>query len=62
MSSVTEQMLIHVQEFNVRLDGTDQLIQEINRDILQRLIEIQDKLDLLEFRLNEFRLKDKGYE
>jgi len=62
MSSVTEQMLIHVQEFNVRLDGTDQLIQEINRDILQRLIEIQDTLDLLEFRLNEFRLKDKGYE
>lgn len=57
MSSVTEQMLIHAQEFNVRLDETERLIHEINQEMSKKLEDIQDKLDLL-----EFRLKEKGYE
>ena len=57
MSSVTEQMLIHAQEFNVRLDETERLIHEINQEMSKKLEYIQDKLDLL-----EFRLKEKGYE
>ena len=57
MSSVTEQMLIHAQEFNVRLDETERLIQEIHREVMKKLLDIQDKIDML-----EFRLKEKGYE
>ena len=53
MSSVTEQMLIHAQEFNVRLDSTEQLIHEIHREVMQKLLEIQDRLDLLELRIRE---------
>ena len=57
MSSVTEQMLIHAQEFNVRLDSTEKLIQDIHSEVIEKLIDLQDKLDLL-----EFRLKERGYE
>ena len=57
MSSVTEQMLIHAQEFNVRLDRTEKLMHEIHQEVTKRLIDLQDKVDLL-----EFRLKEKGYE
>ena len=53
MSSVTEQMLIHAQEFNVRLDITEKLMTEIHQEIMQKLLDIQDKVDLIEFRLKE---------
>ena len=51
MSSVTEQMLIHAQEFNVRLDSTEQLITSIHEEIVQKLMVISDTLDLIDFRL-----------
>ena len=57
MSSVTEQMLIHAQEFNVRLDSTEKLMHEIHQEVTKRLVDLQDKIDML-----EFRLKEKGYE
>ena len=49
MSSVTEQMLIHAQEFNVRLDSTEQLITSIHEEIVQKLMVISDTLDLIDF-------------
>jgi len=57
MSGVTEQMLIHAQEFNVRLDSTERLIHEIHSEVIAKLIDLQDKLDVL-----EFRLRERGYE
>jgi len=56
MSGVTEQMLIHTQEFNIRLDSTERLMHETHQEVMQKLIDIQDKIDLL-----EFRLKEKNY-
>jgi len=53
MSSVTEQMLIHAQEFNTRLDSTEQLMREIKQEVLARLIEILDKVDLVEFMIKD---------
>ena len=53
MSSVTEQMLIHAQEFNVRLDRTEDLIHQIHEEVIRKLIGIQDVMDLIDFRLKE---------
>ena len=60
MSGVTEQMLIHAQDFTVRLDSTEQLIQEIHKEVMGKLFDIQDRLDMQEFLLRELdaRLKD----
>lgn len=49
MSSVTEQMLIHAQEFNTRLDATEQLMQDVRQEVNSRLIELVDKVDYLEY-------------
>ena len=57
MSSVTEQMLIHAQEFTMRLHETENLMHSIHKEIMKTLIEMQDKIDLL-----EFLLKDRKYE
>ena len=53
MSSVTEQMLIHAQEFNTRLDGTEQLIHAIHREVMQKLFDLQDRIDMIEFLARE---------
>ena len=53
MSGVTEQMLIHAQEFNTRLDGTEQLILEMRQEVLTRLIELLDKVELIEFMIKD---------
>mgnify|MGYP003655124037 CR=1 FL=1 len=62
MSSVTEQMLIHAQEFNVRLDSTEQLIQEIHKEIMSKLFDLQDRLDMQEFLLRELQARMKDTE
>jgi|TARA_R110000824_G_scaffold175296_1_gene353662 hypothetical protein len=49
VSSVTEQMLIHAQEFNTRLDATEQLMQDVRQEVNSRLIELVDKVDYLEY-------------
>ena len=51
MSGVTEQMLLHAQEFNTRLDITEKLMHEIHQEVMQKLVDLQDKIDLVEFRL-----------
>lgn len=53
MSSVTEQMLIHAQEFTMRLDATERLMHDIHQEVMKKLLDIQDKIDLVEFRLKE---------
>ena len=53
MSGVTEQMLLHAQEFNTRLDITEKLMHEIHQEVMQKLVDLQDKIDLVEFRLND---------
>ena len=53
MSGVTEQMLIHAQEFNTRLDGTEELILDLRQEVMSRLLEILDKVELIEFMLKD---------
>ena len=55
MSGVTEQMLIHAQEFDTRLDSTEQLLQDIRQEVLTRLLEILDKVELIEFMIKDRR-------
>tara|TARA_R110002020_G_scaffold248982_3_gene462934 strand:- start:1603 stop:1779 length:177 start_codon:yes stop_codon:yes gene_type:complete len=58
MSGVTEQMLIHAQEFNTRLDGTEQLILDMRQELLTRLIELFDKVELIEFMIKDRSLNE----
>ncbi len=53
MSSVTEQMLIHAQEFNTRLDITEKLMHEIHQEVMQKLLDIQDRIEVIEIKLKE---------
>ena len=53
MSGVTEQMLIHAQEFNTRLDGTEELILDLSQEVMSRLLEILDKVELIEFMIKD---------
>jgi len=53
MSGVTEQMLIHAQEFNTRLDGTEELILDLRQEVMSRLLEILDKVELIEFMIKD---------
>ena len=55
---VTEQMLIHAQEFNTRLDATEQLIVDMRQEVLTRLIELLDKVELIEFMIKDRSLND----
>ena len=53
MSGVTEQMLIHAQEFNTRLDGTEELILDLRQEVMSLLLEILDKVELIEFMIKD---------
>ena len=53
MSGVTEQMLIHAQEFNTRLDGTEELILDLRQEVMSRLLEILDKVELIDFMIKD---------
>ena len=56
--SVTEQMLIHAQEFNTRIDSVELLVKEQTRKIDSLLLDLKDKLDLLEVLMLERRYHD----
>ena len=56
--SVTEQMLIHAQEFNTRIDSVEVLVKEQTRKIDSLLLDLKDKLDLLEVLMLERRYHD----
>ena len=53
MSSVTEQMLIHSQEFDTRLDSIEQRMQDIRQEIIAHLINISDTVELIEFMIKD---------
>ena len=56
--SVTEQMLIHAQEFNTRIDSVEVLVKEQTRKIDSILLDLKDKLDILEVLMLERRYHD----
>ena len=56
--SVTEQMLIHAQEFNTRIDSVELLVRGQTRKIDSLLLDLKDKLDLLEVLMLERRYHD----
>ena len=56
--SVTEQMLIHAQEFNNRIDSVEVLVKEQTRKIDSLLLDLKDKLDILEVLMLERRYHD----
>ena len=56
--SVTEQMLIHAQEFNTRIDSVEVLVKEQTRKIDSLLLDLKDKLDILEVLMLERRYHD----
>ena len=51
--SVTEQMVIHAQEFNTRINQIEHLAIDNHKELLQILIDLVDKVDVLEIRLKE---------
>ena len=51
--SVTEQMVIHAQDFNVRINQIEQLAITNHKVLSQILIELVDKIDVLEIHLKE---------
>ena len=51
--SVTEQMLIHAQEFNTRIDQVEVLNVDRYKEVMNILIDILDRLEVLEVRLKE---------
>ena len=58
MSSVTEQMLIHAQEFNSRIDSIEVLVQDQTRRIDNLLMDLREKLDILEVLMLERKYHD----
>ena len=56
--SVTEQMLLHAQEFNTRIDSVEVLVKEQTRKIDSLLLDLKDKLDILEVLMLERRYHD----
>ena len=55
--SVTEQMVIHAQEFNTRVDQIEVLAINNHKQLYELIIELLDKIDLLEFRITENGIK-----
>ena len=56
--SVTEQMLIHTQEFNSRIDSIEILVQDQTKRIDNLLMDLREKLDILEVLMLERRYHD----
>tara|TARA_R110002020_G_scaffold444664_1_gene656298 strand:- start:70 stop:243 length:174 start_codon:yes stop_codon:yes gene_type:complete len=56
--SVTEQMLIHAQEFNSRIDSIEVLVQDQTRRIDNLLMDLREKLDILEVLMLERKYHD----
>ena len=56
--SVTEQMLINAQEFNSRIDSIEILVQDQTKRIDNLLMDLREKLDILEVLMLERRYHD----
>ena len=51
--SVTEQMVIHAQEFNTRVNQIEQLAIQNHQELVNMIYELIDKVDVLEVRLRD---------
>lgn len=51
--SVTEQMVLHAQEFNVRINQTEQLAIDNHQELMGYIIDLVDKLEVLRIRIEE---------
>lgn len=51
--SVTEQMVLHAQEFNVRIDQLERLELTNHKELLGILIDLVDQVAVLEIRVRE---------
>lgn len=51
--SVTEQMVIHAQDFNVRIDQIERLAVVNHKEMLGIIIDLLDKVEVLDIHLKE---------
>lgn len=51
--SVTEQMIIHAQEFNTRVDQIEQIAIRNHQELVTLIYELIDKVDVLEIKLRD---------
>ena len=56
--SVTEQMVIHAQEFNVRIDQLEQLEVINHKELLGLILDLMDKVAVLEIRMKEIHYNE----
>jgi len=55
--SVTEQMVLHAQEFNVRINQIEQLAIANHQELMRFVIELMDKVEVLQIRIEEIQRK-----
>lgn len=53
--SVTEQMVLHAQEFNVRIDQIEKLAVVNHQELMGYVIDLLDKIDVLQIRIEELQ-------
>ena len=51
--SVTEQMVIHAQEFNTRIDQVEQISIKNHQELVILVVELIDKISVLEVKVDE---------
>jgi hypothetical protein len=51
--SVTEQMVIHAQEFNTRVDQLERLAITNHKEMLTIIVDLLDKVEVLEIHVRE---------
>ena len=56
--SVTEQLVLHAQEFNVRINQVEQLGIQNHKELLTLVIELLDKIEVLEIRVKEIHANE----
>lgn len=56
--SVTEQLVIHAQEFNVRIDQIEKLAILNHSELLDIVLDLIDKINVLEVRVKEIHANE----
>jgi len=51
--SVTEQMVIHAQEFNTRIDQVEQHVIQNHQELMAVLVDLMDRIAVLEVKVDE---------
>ena len=53
--SVTEQLVLHAQEFNTRIDQIERLAIANHQEIAERIFDLVDKVEVLRIRIEELQ-------